>query len=103
MRLDDAPMEPMTCRHCQARVQVRKSSWEATSIQWDRESSEACLERRQACAESGPNGATFPGCSELALSIREAAVRGEVHVAAQEPMPTNPLADDPAARAEVHH
>lgn len=103
VRLDDAPMEPMTCRLCKARVQVRKSSWDATSIQWDQEASDACLERRQARPDSGPNGATFPGCSELALSVREAAVRGDVHVASQEPVPTNPLAHDPIARSEVRH
>lgn len=34
-RLIDAPMQPVACRECVAVVQVRKSSWQQTSIQWD--------------------------------------------------------------------
>ncbi len=33
-RLDDAPMVPVACTRCGAGVQVRKSSWNQTSVQW---------------------------------------------------------------------
>jgi hypothetical protein len=32
-RLDDAPMVPVVCARCGAGVQVRKSSWNQTSVQ----------------------------------------------------------------------
>lgn len=79
-RLLDAPMVPVACRACGARVGVRKSSWEQTSVQWDDAARGACLERRGVSPGPGPNGSVFTGCSTLSEVIREAAVRGEVAV-----------------------
>lgn len=89
VRLDDGAMEPVTCNTCSARVEVRKSSWEQTSIQWHADALGACLERRASRLGSGPN-ATFVGCAALDLSIREAAVRGLVPVQSGDPAPVNP-------------
>ncbi|MGH3349784.1 MAG: hypothetical protein ACRDPS_03890 [Nocardioides sp.] len=90
VRLDDGAMEPVTCSTCSARVEVRKSSWDQTSIQWRTEALSACLERRATEPGSGPNGGVFAGCSALHLSIRESAVRGELPVQSGEPLPVNP-------------
>ena len=90
VRLDDGGMEPVTCGTCAARVEVRKSSWDQTSIQWHAEALAACLERRASQPGSGPNGAAFAGCSTLDLAIREYAVRGDLPVQSGEPLPVNP-------------
>ncbi|MFC7495776.1 MULTISPECIES: hypothetical protein [unclassified Nocardioides] len=94
VRLDDWPMEPVTCGTCAARVEVRKASWEQTSIQWRADAVAACLEHRAAAPRPGPNGATFAGCQALQESIREAAVLGVVHLQSGEPTPVNPAAAD---------
>ena len=44
-RLADVPMTPVDCGACGARVQVRKSSWEQTSVQWDGASRDRCDHR----------------------------------------------------------
>ena len=80
VRLEQAPMEPVECGTCHCRVEVRKSSWEQTSIQWHRDAMEACVERRASSPGSGPNGATFTGCAALREAVREAAVRGALPV-----------------------
>lgn len=80
VRLDDAPLEPLTCSTCQARVEVRKASWEQTSIQWQADALAVCLEHRATSKGAGPNGAVFPGCATLSRTIMEAAVRGDVRV-----------------------
>lgn len=79
-RLTDAPMRPVRCRSCQARLAVRKSSWHQTSIQWDAAAMAACPERRSAVPAPGPNGDYFEVCRALHDSIREAAVSGELDV-----------------------
>ncbi|HEX5567009.1 MAG TPA: ferredoxin [Streptomyces sp.] len=84
-RLLDAPMQPVRCTACRARVEVRKSSWDQTSVQWNQDASRACLERRAHLPASGPNGGIFPGCSALREAVREAAARGDITV--QEPDP----------------
>ncbi|WP_107705996.1 ferredoxin [Nocardioides allogilvus] len=89
VRLDDGAMEPVTCTTCSARVEVRKSSWEQTSIQWHGEALRACLERRATDPGCRPN-ATFAGCSALDIAIREAAVRGALPVQSGDPLPVNP-------------
>ncbi|NLT29850.1 MAG: ferredoxin [Propionibacterium sp.] len=76
VRLDDAPMEPVTCETCQQQVEVRKSTWDQTSIQWHRDAMEGCVERRASNLEDG----RFPGCSALRDSVRKAAVLGQVHI-----------------------
>lgn len=73
-------MHPVTCATCHARVAVRKSSWEQTSIQWNADAVERCLERRTAAALPGPNGAGFLGCQSLAETVRDAVLCGELVV-----------------------
>lgn len=73
VRLTDLPMRPLACGSCGAIVEVRKSSWDQTSVQWHSEALEACLERRASTA-------AFTGCSSLRASVREAAVRGDLPV-----------------------
>lgn len=79
-RLSDAPMEALTCHSCQAQVEVRKSSWAQTSVQWHAEALAACVERRASSPRPGPNGRVFTGCMNLRDSVREAAVLGDIHV-----------------------
>lgn len=79
-RLLDAPMRPVRCRRCSAQVQVRKSSWQQTSVQWDTAAVAACVERRSAQPGSGPNSNFFENCSELRASIRGAAAEGLIPV-----------------------
>ncbi|MFD7077816.1 ferredoxin [Nocardioides sp. NPDC057577] len=92
VRLDDAPMQPVTCGTCEGHVQVRKSSWDQTSIQWSEAALAACVERRASSPRPGPNGATFTGCAALRDAIREAAVRGDLTVIDDTPLKTNPAA-----------
>lgn len=80
-RLDDLPMSPLTCRRCEAVVQVRKASWQQTSIQWDESAVRTCAERRAARADGRVCEADFPTCSALRESISDAAVSGELLVA----------------------
>lgn len=80
VRLEDGPMAPVSCSTCGTSVQVRKSSWDQTTVQWTAEAAAACVERRASASVDGPNGGVFPGCSALRDSIREAAVRGDLEV-----------------------
>lgn len=80
VRLDDAPMRTVTCRRCSARVEVRKSSWQQTSVQWDADATAACVERREATPLPGPNGDFFESCSALQSSIHDAATGGSLPV-----------------------
>jgi hypothetical protein len=89
VRLDDAPLEPLTCSTCRARVEVRKTSWEQTSIQWHSDALAACLEHRASSRGAGPNGAVFRGCAALSRTIKEAAVRGGVRVRDDSDPPRN--------------
>lgn len=77
-RLRDAPMTPVTCGSCGARVQARKSSWEQTSVQWDADSIVRCAQRRSAPHGTGAltmlRDTRFALCADLRESI-EAAVR----------------------------
>jgi hypothetical protein len=79
-RLLDTPMRPVQCRRCAARVQVRKSSWQQTSVQWNAVAIDACVERRSAPPGPGPNGDFFESCSELQASIQDAAMGGVIPV-----------------------
>ena len=63
VRLDDAPMQDVSCGTCGAHVLSRKSSWEQTSIQWSAEAAASCVERRASSPRPGPNGSTFIGCA----------------------------------------
>lgn len=93
VRLGDGPMEPVTCGGCGARVEVRKSSWEQTSIQWHADAIAACHERR--AAGDPADGISFAGCSRLAASIRDAAVSGALRVQSGDPLPTNTEGEQP--------
>lgn len=77
-RLLDAPMRPVRCSTCGAGVEVRKSSWDQTSIQWNAEAVQACVRRRADSRRPGPNGSIFSGCTALREDIREATVRGDI-------------------------
>ena len=93
VRLDDAPMQPVTCTACGATVTARKSSWDQSTVQWSAEALARCEERaRPPDASEHPNHNAFPGCSALRASIREAAVRGTLDVQSDEPLKTNPEA-----------
>jgi hypothetical protein len=79
-RFLDTPMRTVECRRCSARVEVRKSSWHQTSVQWDAAATAACQERPDAQPLPGPNGQFFEACSALQGSIQEAALGGAVPV-----------------------
>jgi len=80
-RLADAPMVPVACRRCGAGVQVRKSSWNQTSVQWNGDASARCLERRDAdnLAAHSARG-LFLACSALRDSIVDAVRHGDLPV-----------------------
>ncbi|MEV8637923.1 ferredoxin [Streptosporangium sp. NPDC051023] len=77
---DGTPMLPVRCHQCGAGVQVRKASWQQTSVQWSAEAVLACLERRASVPGDGPNGSAFPACEALRESIRRAALDGVIPV-----------------------
>ena len=79
-RLIDAPTVPVRCRRCGATVQVRKSSWSQTSVQWDAAAMSACVERRAAEELAGRDREVFLVCSQLRESIEDAARRGAVPI-----------------------
>ncbi|MFE9783334.1 ferredoxin [Streptomyces sp. NPDC005775] len=70
---DSAPMRPLTCDRCAARVLVRKSSLQQTSVQWDGRAVARCAEREGA-------GAAFDGCGSMRDTIREAVLRGTIEL-----------------------
>ncbi|MCG7592534.1 ferredoxin [Mycobacterium sp. PSTR-4-N] len=79
-RLADAPMVSVTCRRCRADVQVRKSSWNQTSVQWTAAASQLCEERCQAAQLESHGGRLFLTCSALAESITAAVHSGSLSV-----------------------
>lgn len=79
-RLLDEPMREVRCGRCAAAVEVRKSSWAQTSVQWHQAAVAACEERRVARPGPGPNGDFFEACGALTQSILRAAVDGTVLV-----------------------
>jgi hypothetical protein len=80
-RLADLPMTPVECLSCHATVQVRKSSWQQTSIQWDEAGVGTCLERRSSPSRGHLREADFPTCAGLRESIAQAVLSGKVPVA----------------------
>lgn len=103
VRLEDAPMQPVTCLACRATVTARKSSWDQTTLQWTSEALDRCLERREAAVASDrPNRNTFTGCEALRTSIREAAVSGALAVQSDEPLKTNTDHDGPDHQGPGH-
>lgn len=87
IRLDDGPMQAVSCTACSATVEVRKSSWEQTSIQWHAEAIAACHRRRETGGTA--DGVTFAGCSSLGESILAAAASGTLTVHSGEPLPVD--------------
>ena len=80
-RLTDAPMQSVCCQRCAARVLVRKSSWNQTSVQWDAAASAQCRERDDAERLRAYGGSGFfLACTALGDSISTAARRGELPV-----------------------
>ncbi|AKK27789.1 hypothetical protein [Mycobacterium sp. EPa45] len=80
-RLDDAPMVPIDCRRCGAGVQVRKSSWNQTSVQWTGPALDRCEERCTAIQLAGESGrGLFLACSALSGSIVDAVRAGTLRV-----------------------
>ena len=78
VRLEDGPMRPVECQSCGARVEVRKSTWDQTMVQWHRDAMDSCIERRAAADLGSDPAAVFAGCTALRASVREAAVRGDL-------------------------
>ncbi|MFV8299102.1 hypothetical protein [Mycolicibacterium fortuitum] len=85
-RLDDALMVPVTCARCGAGVEVRKSSWNQTSVQWTGAALSRCEERCTA-AQLGDNGGRglFLACSALGGSIVDAVRSGALQVVDERP------------------
>lgn len=85
-RLDDAPMVPVTCARCGAGVEVRKSSWNQTSVQWTGAALSRCEERCTA-AQLGDNGGRglFLACFALGGSIVDAVRSGALQVVDERP------------------
>ncbi|MED5811021.1 ferredoxin [Mycolicibacterium sp. 050232] len=80
-RLDDAPMAPVTCARCGAGVEVRKSSWNQTSVQWTGAALNRCEERCTAARLAGDGGrGLFLSCSALSGSIVDAVRSGALRV-----------------------
>lgn len=80
-RLDDAPMVPVTCRACGAKVLARKSSWQQTSVQWSADAAQRCPQRRDSEALAAHGRKTvFLSCSELSESIVEAVRAGSLSI-----------------------
>jgi YD repeat-containing protein len=77
-RLDDLPMTPVECQRCHATVQVRKSSWQQTSVQWDGAGARTCVERRSPLGGGGIREADFFTCAGLRESIAQAALSGAI-------------------------
>ncbi len=81
VRLDDAPMRPVSCDACGAEVTARKSSPDQTSVQWTADAVRRCHERGAARPVSDrPNRQAFPGCSALRDAVRSAASQGRIDV-----------------------
>jgi hypothetical protein len=80
-RLDQMPMIPVVCRNCGARVLVRKSSWNQTSVQWNADATARCAERTEAQKVSvHADRGVFLVCSALSESIRDAVRRGDLSI-----------------------
>jgi hypothetical protein len=79
-RLQDSPLVPVDCGNCGARVLVRKSSWEQTSVQWDADAMASCPELREAEALRHHGRGLVLVCSALRESIEDAARRGSVPI-----------------------
>ncbi|CDO88634.1 hypothetical protein BN973_03003 [Mycobacterium triplex] len=90
-RLDEMPMLPVACGSCGARVLVRKSTWNQTSVQWNADATQRCAERAEAEQVSAHAGrGVFLVCSALRESILEAVRQGELVIVDEIPGATPP-------------
>lgn len=76
-RLADAPMRPVGCGTCGARVLVRKASWEETSVQWSAAARQKCVDPHR------HEGQALPLCPQLRSAIETAVLQGSVPVLAE--------------------
>jgi len=76
---DNAAMQQVSCTECLAKVQVRKTAWEQTSIQWTGEALELCRER-PACPSGSLPRDHFVGCETLRAALRDATARGSLEL-----------------------
>lgn len=81
-RLDDVPMTPVACGACAARVLVRKSTKDQTSLQWNAAALDACHE----LGTSPMPGPALAGCSRLKAAIDEAVACGQLQVVQAQPV-----------------
>lgn len=88
-RLEAAPMVPVTCRECGARVLARKSSWNQTSVQWDAGALARCIERRDAERLAAHHREPFLACAALRDSIQFAVATGELAIVGDVSHPPN--------------
>lgn len=80
-RLDDMPMLPAACGRCGARVLVRKSTWNQTSVQWNADATARCTERAEAQKVSAhADRGVFLVCSALRESILDAVCHGDLAI-----------------------
>lgn len=73
-RLADAPMSPVDCTACGARVLVRKASWEQTSVQWNAVARRRCASLNDGVAQE------LTLCPQLRSAIETAVVEGRLPV-----------------------
>ena len=80
-RFAEVPMTPVACRNCGARVLVRKSSWDQTSVQWNADATARCAERAEAQKMSAhASRGVFLVCSALGESIIAAVRHGNLPI-----------------------
>lgn len=72
-------MQSLACGECTARVLVRKSTWQQTSIQWTSEALNACQERA-ALGDTDNSAEPFRVCESLMETIRGAASEGTITI-----------------------
>ncbi|OBF13659.1 hypothetical protein A5727_16460 [Mycobacterium sp. ACS4331] len=88
-RLADTPMRPVECGTCGARVLVRKSSWEQTSVQWNADAVARCARSNGAAAQE------LTLCPQLRSAIETAVLQGT--------LPVLDEAESPSHSAEQSH
>ncbi|MER8024347.1 hypothetical protein SLW73_17315 [Glutamicibacter protophormiae] len=78
----DAAVQQVRCIECLAKVQVRKSAWEQTSVQWNDEALDLCRERPARSTGNLPRD-QFVGCETLRAAVRDETVQGNLKLADQ--------------------
>ncbi len=73
----DTAMQQVRCIECLAKVQVRKSAWEQTSVQWTDEALDLCRERPARATGDLPRD-QFVGCETLRAAVRDETVQGNL-------------------------